>query len=382
MDLGSLLRDLEGSTGVTGLPVALVIFVQEAGVPLPLPIGGLLLVLGYRSTSQPPVLLFGTILLVELATVLGASVKFWFGLKGGRPLLYSYGRFVRLKAERLQDSERQFRDHGARAVVLGRAVPGVSMIMPLAAGALGMPYKRFLPAMATGSALNIVAFTLLGLWAGQSVIGRLVRLGLSVRVVATVALVVLAGATVLALRRRRLAGEHGAAGAGGIAGARDRALVAGLLAMFEMGVGINLALYVMAVVGLLEPQRALVRFLDLSARLAGGSIGAIVALIALFVAGGIVWSWIYTAVAVRFLPGTAPVRGVLFSALPFATSMGLLWLLGFGPLGLGLGAGLIPFAGELTRCTVFGVGLSTAEEMVRGSAVPAASRKPAHAALP
>jgi hypothetical protein len=34
-------------------------------------------------------------------------------------------------------------------------------------------------------------------------------------------------------------------------------------------------------------------------------------------AGGVVWSLLYTLVAVRFLPGPAPVRGLLFAALPF-----------------------------------------------------------------
>ncbi len=368
MDLASLMRSVEGSTGGAALPAALAIFVQEAGVPLPLPVGGLLLVLGYQSNSRPMVLLASTILLVELATVLGGSVKYWFGLKGGRPLLYSYGRYVRLEAKRLRRSERAFSEHGTRTVVLGRVVPGLSMIMPLAAGALGMPYRRFLPAMAAGSGVNIVVFTMVGFWAGQSVIARLVRLGLSIRVIATLALLVVAAGVVVVLRRRSLARGQVAIATDRVIGSGERALIAGLIAMFEMGVGINLVVYVMAVVGLLEPQRALLRFLELSARLAGGGVEALVALIVIFVAGGVVWSLLYTVVAVRFLPGPAAIRGLLFSAAPFAASMGLLWLLGFGPLGLGLGAGLVPFAGELTRCALFGMGLSTAEEMVRGAA--------------
>jgi membrane protein DedA with SNARE-associated domain len=364
VDLGGLLQSLEGSAGDANLPAALAVFVQEAGVPLPLPVGGLLLYVGYRASSGPVFLVALTILLVELASVLGASVKFWFGLKGGRPLLYGYGRYVRLKADRVRRSERQFLDHGIRTVVVGRAVPGLAMILPLAAGALGMPYRRFLPALAVGSGINIVFFVLVGFWAGPSVVGRLVQLGLSVRIAATVALMVALGAAVLVLRRRG-ALQRRLAGAGGSTRPVERALVAGLLAMFEMGVGINLVLYAIAVAGLLQPERALVRFLDLMARLAGDSPDVLVALIALFVAGGVAWSLLYTVVAVRYLPGPAAVRGLLFAAAPFATSMALLAALGFGPLGLGLGAGLIPFAGELTRCALFGVGLGTAEGMLR-----------------
>ena len=365
MDLGSLLESVKGSGGSANLLAALTVFVQEAGVPLPLPIGGVLLYLGYRATAQPLVLLGLTVLIIELATVLGASAKYWIGLKGGRPLLHSYGRYVRLKEERLQHTERQFRDHGTRTVLLGRALPGITMIIPLAAGALGMPYRRFLPAMATGSGINIVVFVMLGFWAGQSVIVRLLQVGLSLRMLTTLALLAALIGAVVVLRRRSLHGEPRAVAQESPIGLLERALIAGVIAMFEMGIGVNLVLYFMTAVGLLEPQRALLHFIELTSRLAGGGPGALAAVIVLFVAGGVVWSLLYTLAARRYLLGPAPVRGLLFSAVPFVASMGLLSALGFGPLGLALGAGLIPFAGELTRCALFGVGLGTAEEMVR-----------------
>ena len=374
MDLGSLLEGVRGSGGGASLLAVLTVFVQEAGVPLPLPIGGVLLYLGYRSTSQPLVLLALTVLFLELATVLGASAKYWIGLKGGRPLLHSYGRYVRLKEERLQNTEREFRDHGTRTVLLGRTLPGITMIVPLAAGALGMPYRRFLPAMATGSGINIVVFVMLGFWAGQSVIGRLLQVGLSLRVLTTVALVAAVTGMVVVLRRRSLLHEPGPAAQDSRIGLLERALIAGVIAMFEMGVGVNLVLYLVTAVGLLEPERALLHFLEVTSRLAGGGPGALTALIVLFVAGGVVWSLLYTLAAKRYLPGPAAMRGLLFSAVPFVTSMGLLWALGFGPLGLALGAGLIPFAGELTRCALFGVGLGTAEELMR-QASSAGARK-------
>jgi len=380
VDLGSLLEGFRGLGGGASLLAVLTVFVQEAGVPLPLPIGGVLLYLGYRATSQPLVLLGLTVLMLELATVLGASAKYWIGLKGGRPLLHSYGHFVRLKEERLQLTERRFRDHGARTVLLGRTLPGITMIMPLAAGALGMPYRRFLPAMATGSGINILVFVMLGFWAGQSVIGRLLQVGLSLRVLTTVALVVAVTGTVVGLRRRGLLYEPRPAAEHARIGLLERALISGVVAMFEMGLGINLLLYFVTAVGLLEPERALLHFVQLTSRLAGGSPGALAALVVLFVAGGVMWSLLYTFTVKRHLPGPAAVRGLLFSAVPFVASMGLLWALGFGPLGLALGAGLIPFAGELTRCALFGIGLGTAEELVRQASGAGAHRHPVSAA--
>ena len=167
------------------------------------------------------------------------------------------------------------------------------------------------------------------------------------------------------LRRRSLLREPRTVAQDSPIGLLERALIAGVIAMFEMGIGVNLVLYFLTAVGLLEPQRALLHFLEVTSRLAGGGPGALAAVVVLFVAGGVVWSLLYTLAARRYLPGPAPVRGLLFSALPFMTSMGLRSALGFGPLGLALGAGLIPFAAELTRSALFGVGLGTAEEMVR-----------------
>lgn len=382
MDLGSLLAGVKASGGGASLLAVLTVFVQEAGVPLPLPVGGVLLYLGYRATAQPLILLAITVLIIELATVLGASAKYWIGLKGGRPLLHSYGRYVRLREERLRQTERQFRDHGTRTVLLGRVLPGITMIMPLAAGALGMPYRRFLPAMATGSGINIVVFIMLGFWAGQSVIGHLLQVGLSLRVLTTLALLAAVIGAVVVLRRRSLVREPRDVAKDNTISLLERALIAGVIAMFEMGIGVNLVLYFMTAFGLLEPQRALLRFLELTSRLAGGGPAALAAVIVLFVAGGVVWSLLYTLAGKPYLPGPAAVRGLLFSALPFVTSMGVLSALGFGPLGLGLGAGLIPFVGELTRCALFGVGLGTAEEMVRhatGASIQSRLARPAAA---
>jgi membrane protein DedA with SNARE-associated domain len=368
LDLGNVLNGVQGTAGDSSLPAVLAVFVQEAGVPLPLPIGALLLLLGYQAGSRPLAILTVTLLLVEVATVLGSSIKFWFGLKGGRPLLYSYGRFVRLGPARLERSERRFQEHDTRAVVVGRILPGVSMIVPLTAGAMGMPYRRFLPAVAIGSGINIVILVLVGFWAGPSLVTHLVQLGLSLRLLATVALLLALVGGVLLLRRQAAPGRQLPVALAQRTGPVERALIAGLLAMFEMGIGINLVLYAMAAFGLVEPERALLRFLDVTQRLAGSSPAGLTMLIAVFVAGGVLWALLYTLLAVRYLPGPPVVRGLLYSIVPFTASLGLLWALGFGFLGLGLGAGLIPVAGEVARCALFGAGLGTAEDMVRRAA--------------
>jgi hypothetical protein len=66
-------------------------------------------------------------------------------------------------------------------------------------------------------------------------------------------------------------------------------------------------------------------------------------------------------------------RGLLFSLLPLAVSaLVVMPVLGAGPLGLGLGAGLIPLAGELFRNALYGVGLALAYALLRVARRPPA----------
>jgi membrane protein DedA with SNARE-associated domain len=379
------------------------VFVQQAGVPLPLPVGVVLLIAGYRAASQPPTTLLLTLLIDETAMVLGASIKYWFGLKGGRPLLALYGR-------RLGRAEELLHRGGSKAVALSQLIPGVSVIVPLVAGAVGMPFRRFLPPLVVGTAVYTAGLIAVGFWAGPTALARLVALGFSVRLIAILALAATVGALLQALRRRARAyrrvpfvpgpeenrtegvrrSEDSRASGPSVrfaephqVGPLERALLAGMVAMFEMGLAVNIALYVFAAWGLLLPERALLRFMALvMAQVPGGSEGLLIGLIVVFVAGGLLWSFIYTHIAAPLLPGPPVVRGLLFSLLPFTASMCLLLLAGAGPLGLGLGAGLIPLVGEAFRCAVFGAGLGTAEALVRHDMPRALLAEGAEATVP
>jgi hypothetical protein len=84
---------------------------------------------------------------------------------------------------------------------------------------------------------------------------------------------------------------------------------------------------------------------------------------------------VYGRLGVYLLPGPPWVRGLLFAALPTAASaLALLPLLGGGPLGLGLGAGLWPLAGEAARNALFGLGLGVLYPLLQEARAPADER--------
>src|SRR4051812_19761602 len=82
------------------LAVALLIFMEESGVPLPIPGDAIMILAGIR-ISQGEMSLAVTWASLFGVTIVGSSILYWLAARGGRPLLHRYGRFLRLTPQRL-----------------------------------------------------------------------------------------------------------------------------------------------------------------------------------------------------------------------------------------------------------------------------------------
>lgn len=145
------------------------ILIEEAGVPVPVPGDFLMLALGVHA-RQGQVSLLQVLLVLELATLLGASVLYFASARAGRALVYRYGRYIHLHPERLDRAEEWLRRHGMLAVVVGRVTPGLRMATVIACGVFGVPFWRFLPSLAIGGFAYILMYTLLGYFVGPAVL--------------------------------------------------------------------------------------------------------------------------------------------------------------------------------------------------------------------
>jgi len=122
-----------------GLLAAFVlILIEEAGVPIPVPGDILMLLLGVRA-RQGLVPVWQAILVPEAATVLGAMLLYMVSARAGHGLVHRYGRFLHLSPTRLERAERCLRRHGPIAVVAGRLVPGLRIATALVCGVLAVP---------------------------------------------------------------------------------------------------------------------------------------------------------------------------------------------------------------------------------------------------
>src|SRR3954452_2477355 len=124
-----------------GYPVVFaLVFAESAGAALPgetaLVTAGVLAGAGHLSLA----LVIGVAI---AAAVMGDTMGYWIGRRGGRAVLLHPGPLTALRAHALERGEHFFERHGAKTVFLGRFVPGVRIVAAVLAGASAMPLPRF-----------------------------------------------------------------------------------------------------------------------------------------------------------------------------------------------------------------------------------------------
>ncbi len=142
-----------------------------------------------------------------IGTVLGYTVSYVVGRVSGPAIRHSWlGR--RVGAGRWMQAERLLRGPAGRTLILVQFMPVLNYLVPLLAGTLRVPPKRFLLFITAGSLVYASFYASLGVLAG----GTGQQIGESTgRLVALLAVSVVVAAlsvTVLATAVRRMADEH------------------------------------------------------------------------------------------------------------------------------------------------------------------------------
>src|SRR6185437_14412165 len=87
-------------------------------------------------------------LVLTLASILGASVLFAFVRWISPADLLRYGRFIGLTDELLGRAEAELNLRGQPAIFLARLLPGLGLAIVVVCAILGLPFRRFWPAVA------------------------------------------------------------------------------------------------------------------------------------------------------------------------------------------------------------------------------------------
>ncbi len=164
---------MEQTSGLLGLVASygylalfLVLFLEELGVPIPLPGDLTLLFAGYL-VGMGALRFDLAVLVVVLAAVSGASGLYLLTRRHGRPWVARYGRYVHLNERRLAWFEERFQRFGPWAVLVARITPGMRIYTSILAGLAGVSYPRFLAALGPAALLWALLFLFVGSRVGE-----------------------------------------------------------------------------------------------------------------------------------------------------------------------------------------------------------------------
>ncbi len=104
----------------------------------------------------------------SVGAVLGDTVGYFLGYHYGESLFRTYGHYVFIHPEYLDEAKDFFARHGGKTVFLGRFVAWLRAFAPVVAGIARMPYHTFLLANVCGGVVWVTSFTVLGYFVGNN----------------------------------------------------------------------------------------------------------------------------------------------------------------------------------------------------------------------
>jgi len=163
--LTMIITNLYLSTGLLGIALAMAI--ESCCIPLPseivMPVAGLLLSQHKLFPGINPIL---GIVLIGLAgsigCLLGSTVAYWIGYRGGRPLMLKYGRYVLISQHDADKADHFFQKYGSATAFFSRLLPVVRTYISLPAGISKMPFLKFCIYSFAGSLPWCILLTYLG----------------------------------------------------------------------------------------------------------------------------------------------------------------------------------------------------------------------------
>ncbi len=189
-----------GALQALGYPgIAAIVGLESMGLPLPgetaLIAASYLAATGHLSLP----LVIGS---AVVGAVVGDSLGYLIGRKGGRRFLERHGKYVHITPKKLARAEGYFARHGMKTVFFGRFIALLRVLAGPLAGASMMPYRRFLAANVAGAVSWATLIGTLSYFFGKPVVTLLGSIG-PWALVGLVAFVVLRYAFGRLLSRRR-----------------------------------------------------------------------------------------------------------------------------------------------------------------------------------
>ncbi|OGC76971.1 MAG: alkaline phosphatase [candidate division Zixibacteria bacterium RBG_16_50_21] len=145
--------------------IVLTMAIESACIPLPseiiMPFSGYLVSAGRFN-------LWLTGIAGAMGCVIGSVIAYWAGIKGGRPFLEKYGRYVLISKHDLDNADKFFQKYGDWSIFISRLLPVIRTFISLPAGIAKMRFGRFVVLTFLGSLPWCLALAYIGQVMGEN----------------------------------------------------------------------------------------------------------------------------------------------------------------------------------------------------------------------
>lgn len=141
----------------------LLLFIEEAGIPLPLPGDIVIAYLGYR-VARRQITYLSAFLLIMVLVLCGASILYFVANRWGQKVVMYFGKYVHLDKKKLKEVENWFKKYGMWVIIFGRHVPIFRVPITFFSGMSGIPYPKFILSTFISAFFWIIFY----LWLGQA----------------------------------------------------------------------------------------------------------------------------------------------------------------------------------------------------------------------
>lgn len=138
---------------------------ESACIPIP---SEVIMLFGGFLAASGSLNFWGVILAGTLGNLAGSILIYWIGIKGGRPFIEKYGKFVLFNPHHLEKADRWFQKYGGLTVFFGRILPVIRTFISLPAGISKMKFGRFTLYTILGCIPWNIVLTYAGLKLGQN----------------------------------------------------------------------------------------------------------------------------------------------------------------------------------------------------------------------
>ncbi len=147
----------------------LLLFIEESGIPLPIPGDVYLAFTGYQ-VSKGSLPYWGAFAMLLIAVLAGSSILYFISAKWGTLLVDKIGIYLHLNQKKLKEVEKDFKKYGVFLIIFGRHIPGFRIPITVFSGISGVPYPTFIISTFISVVFWIAFYLALGERVGKNVI--------------------------------------------------------------------------------------------------------------------------------------------------------------------------------------------------------------------